>query len=239
MPAAPSGLRDRRRAETVSEIKHAALAQISSGGTDSLSLRAVSRELGVSVQALYHYFDSRDALVTELVADAFNELADAVLAGGADARASHRERILGAGLAYRRWALDHRAEFLLALGAPLPGYTAPECGPTTVAAMRMGAAFRDVLFGTWTPEELARIPLPEHTDDNAPALMSGSSTVDGLPPGALGLFITGWSTLHGFVMLEAHGHLAWVQHSGEEVCRIALSGYIDVLERARAAPPVG
>ena len=73
-------LRDRRRAQTVREIKDATLAQLAEAGPGALSLRAVARSVGMTVQSIYHYFDSRDALLTALVADAHHGLADAVQA---------------------------------------------------------------------------------------------------------------------------------------------------------------
>lgn len=238
-------LRDRRRADTVAEIKSIALGQLAADGPDALSLRAVARDLGVSVQALYHYFDSRDALVTALVTDAFTSLGDAVAAGGA-AGSTPAERIVGAGLAYRRWASEHRAAFLLALGVPLPDYTAPEEGPTKEAAARMGRAFQDIVFGGWTADELRAVPLPG-TDPSTPAVQvvgagegepgevePGVASLESLPPGALALFINGWASLHGLVMLEVHGHLSWLGEHGEQTCLAVLTSYADTVDRARA-----
>ena len=39
-------LRERRRGETVAEIKQAAMRELSSSGPEGLSLRAVAREVG-------------------------------------------------------------------------------------------------------------------------------------------------------------------------------------------------
>jgi AcrR family transcriptional regulator len=230
--AAVLSLRERRRAQTVAEIKQAALAELAATGPEGLSLRAVARSVGVSVQALYHYFESRDALVTALVADAFADLAGAVEAA-ADAAGTPRERILAAGLAYRSWAHEHRSAFLLALGAPLADYTAPEDGPTSQAARRLGEVFRAALFGGWTPEELAAVPLT----DGVPALraqLRGTPVLDGLPPGAAAVFTAGWAALHGVVLLELLGHLVWIGDAGEDMCRVVVLQYADQLEAARA-----
>ena len=232
MSGPTTGLRERRRAQTVAEIKQAALRELAATGPEGLSLRAVARTVGVSVQALYHYFDSRDALVTALVADAFDELAGAVAAAASAAR-DPRDRVVAAGLAYRAWGRDNRSAFLLALGVPLADYTAPECGPTSRAAGRMGQAFLDAVFAGWSAEELAAVPLP----GDVPALhaaLRGSTALGGLPPGAAALFTTGWATLHGVVVLELLGHLVWVGEAGEDMCRAALLGYADQLAAARA-----
>jgi AcrR family transcriptional regulator len=225
------GLRERRRAQTVAEIKEAALRELAATGAEGLSLRAVARAVGVSVQALYHYFDSRDALVTALVADAFDALAGEVSAAASAAR-DPRDRVVAAGLAYRAWGRDNRAAFLLALGVPLADYTAPEGGPTSQAAHRLGEAFLGAVFGGWTPEELAAVPMP----DDVPALhaqLAGTGALGGLPPGAAALFTSGWATLHGLVVLELLGHLVWVGEAGEDMCRVALLRYADELAAVR------
>ena len=66
MVPAESSVRERRRAETVREIKEAALAQLAEVGPGALSLRGVARAVGMTVQSLYHYFPSRDALLSRL-----------------------------------------------------------------------------------------------------------------------------------------------------------------------------
>lgn len=230
----PAGtVRERRHAETVAEIKAAALQRMADGGAPAMSLRAVARDVGVSVQALYHYFPSRDALLTSLVADSFVNLADAVRAGGAGDGVSAREGVVNACLAYRRWALAHRSEFLLALGVPIPDYEAPLDGPTTGAAAGLGRVFRDVLFGDWSAEELARVPLPADLPALNDRLRGSPQPWPDLPPGAFAQFTIGWATLHGLVMLELLGQLTWIDDAGEEMCRAALVTYLDHLDSLR------
>lgn len=234
-------LRDRRRVQTVAEIKAAALGLLESGGPEALSLRGVAREVGVSVQALYHYFDGREALITALVTDAYLAVADAVREGGSQGR-TREERLVGAGLGYRRWALDNRPAFLLALGAPLPDYAAPQDGPTTAAAHAMSEAFREVVFDGWSSEQIAAVPVSgtlagaAATAPAATAPPAGSLAhhASGLSDGALQLFVAGWATVHGYVMLEAHGHLDWIDDAGDATCRAVLTGYAAIVERARS-----
>ena len=226
------GLRDRRRAETVGEIKRTALDQLETAGAPGLTLRAVAREIGVSVQALYHYFDSREALLTALVTDAYTALADAVAEGGRTV-AEGDDRLVSASLAYRRWALDNRSSFSLILGPPVSGYAAPPDGPTTQAAARLGVAFRDVVFGDWTPAELDGVDFPADLPELADALRHAPVAGMNLPPGALALFTYGWSTLHGYVTLEAHGHVPWAAGSGESMCRLLARRCRRTIETAR------
>src|SRR5215203_1578428 len=68
--------RDRARAELTQEIKDAARRQLPTQGAERLSLRAVSRELGMVSSALYRYFPSRDDLLTALIVEAYDRLGE-------------------------------------------------------------------------------------------------------------------------------------------------------------------
>lgn len=69
--ARPSPVRDRlqarRTAGSRQEILDATRAVLARTGVARLTLEAVARELGITKQALYHYFSSKDALLFELV----------------------------------------------------------------------------------------------------------------------------------------------------------------------------
>src|SRR3984957_20723689 len=99
-------MRARYRAQVRQEVKEAALAQLRAAGPAGLSVSAIGKELGVSGPALYRYFASRDDLLTELVIDAYDDLARAVraAAGPAPGRAP-RARLDAFARAYRAWAL--------------------------------------------------------------------------------------------------------------------------------------
>src|SRR3954451_23510885 len=101
------------RADTVrAAVKRVALSQLAAGGPPAVALNAIARELGVSGPALYRYFRNRDALLTELVLDAYTDLADALTRGESLAHA------------YRAWALAQPHRYRLLFAAPLPGYDA-------------------------------------------------------------------------------------------------------------------
>jgi AcrR family transcriptional regulator len=207
-----NSVRERRRAETVREIKSAALVQLTESGTGGLSLRAVARAVGMTVQSLYHYFDSRDALLTELVTDAHGALADAAQAGADATRGlPARERRRAATAAYRRWAHDNRASFMLLYGTPVPGFEPlPDAG-SSEAALRLATPFLDVVFDGWTPQQLAAVPIPEGGEPIA----SIDHTDIPLPAGALAYFLELRARMHGLVILELLGHLHPFDHLGE------------------------
>ena len=230
MPVSGS-VRDRRRAETVAEIKEAALGQLAEAGPGGLSLRGVARAVGMTVQSLYHYFDSRDALLTALVVDAHTALADAVQAACDASRGRpHVERRLATTGAYREWALTHRAAFLLLYGTPVPGF-APPAEAVGAAALRLAGPFLDTTFDGWTAGELAAVPLPPGTE---PIEGIAGEKIP-LPPGALALFIELRAQMHGLVMLELLGHLHPFQNHGELLYRGAMRRSSAELDALRAA----
>ena len=63
---------------TANRIKEAAWAQMAQHGTAGLSLRGISRQLGVTAPAIYNYFLRLEDLITALIIDAFTALAEAM-----------------------------------------------------------------------------------------------------------------------------------------------------------------
>jgi AcrR family transcriptional regulator len=213
-------VRDRRRAETVREIKVAALEQLAEGGPGGLSLRGVARAVGMTVQSLYHYFDSRDALLTALVIDGHRALAAAVTDAADGSRGRpHAERLFAASNAYRQWALANRPAFLLLYGTPVPGYEPPPREEVISASLSLAAPFLDVVFDGWSAEQLSRLPV----QPGAERLAEVDTAKLPLPVGALALFYELRSQMHGLVMLELVGHLAPMNAYGEDLFRGMIS----------------
>jgi AcrR family transcriptional regulator len=223
-----SPLRQRRRATAIREILDAAEEQIAVDGPAGLSLRSIARRLGMTVQALYHYFPGRDALITELIRLAYQDLADEVGAGEPD--------FVTAAVAYRNWALANRARFQLIYGTPLPRYRAPLDGGTTDGARRFAAVFIRALFGEFSDEQLARTEV----SPLSPAVRARFSdlapeSLGGLPPNALALFISMWGHVHGLVVLEVFGHTDFIgADAQDEVFRNTM---IDLLADAHRRIP--
>lgn len=95
-----------------------ALAIIEREGVEALSLREVARRLGVSHQAPYKHYPSRDHLLAEVVRRAFAAFADHLDARprAADAFAD----LHAMGRAYLDYALRHPLQYRLIFGTPLP-----------------------------------------------------------------------------------------------------------------------
>lgn len=119
--------RAQKRQVVEQQILDRGRAQLASVGAAALSLRAIARDLGMVSSAIYRYVESRDELLTRLVIEAYDQLADEVddaLARAAD-DADPRERLATLARAFRAWGLDHVAQFALLYGSPVPGYHAP------------------------------------------------------------------------------------------------------------------
>jgi AcrR family transcriptional regulator len=216
--------RDRVRQGTIAEIKQAALDQIAAEGAGALSIRGVARTIGMSPAGLYRYYDSLDSLLTELVADAYNALADEVVAA-TTSPGTVRERLLGGMLAYRRWCRKHPHEFLLIFGTPIPGFAAPEEGPTVEANRRIGAAFFDVVHEGWRAGTLA-LPGPARPATPHEQAFLASVAPD-FPASWLTPFVGAWAHFHGMTTLEVLGQLDWVYPDGEVFYRAEVEQLLD------------
>jgi len=201
-PKQPS-MRDRYRAQVRAEVKQAALRQLAQSGPAGLSVSAIGKELGVSGPALYRYFASRDELLTELVIDAYGDLADALRAAAGDAPGQEpRARLEALARGYRSWALAQPHRYRLLFGPPLPGYDAH--AHRLVAASE---AAMDLLLGVLrelgnhTPAPPAQ-PLASQLTAWAHA-----HAFDVDPAVALRAILL-WSRLHGLVGLEIAGNFA-------------------------------
>ena len=201
--------REQIRKNTTQEIKEIARKQMLASGAASLSLRAIAREMGMSAPALYRYFENRDALVTELILDAYNALADAMITAEAKvAREDYYGRFQTITSAYRNWAKQNPADFSLIYGTPIPGYHAPR-DLTTPAAVRSQQALGLIFGEAWQAGKLT--PPTDYTNlppaiDAVIAELSQQQPQKDVPPVAITLTIYTWTRLYGLVWGEFYGH---------------------------------
>jgi AcrR family transcriptional regulator len=124
---APKGVRARARAELLADVGRIARAHLAESGAAGLSVRAIARELGLASSALYRYYPSRDALLTQLIIDSYNSLGSTVeQAEAAVDRADVAGRYSAICHSVRAWALANPHEYALIYGSPVPGYAAPD-----------------------------------------------------------------------------------------------------------------
>ncbi|MER5468976.1 TetR/AcrR family transcriptional regulator [Streptomyces sp. NPDC002685] len=119
-----TGPRDRFRAQVRQEAKTAALRQLAEGGPEALSLNAIAKQLGMTGPALYRYFAGRDSLLTELVIDAYGDLASTLSRTAEACPGDAVARLTDLVRAYRAWALAEPHRYRLLFRAPLQGYDA-------------------------------------------------------------------------------------------------------------------
>lgn len=235
MPVGKDTPRQRYRDHVRAEIKQAALRQIGAGGPASLSLNAIARELGVTGPALYKYFGSRDALLTELILEGYESVAAAVRAE--DARTAGRparERLHALAAAYRTWAVDVPHLYQLLAGSPSPGYEAPS--ETVDSARAVLGPFLGVLAqgsarsaAGALEDELAA--WAESTPEVAEWVRKYAPDAD--PGPVLAASVTVWSRMHGAVSLEIQGQFTGMGHRGSTL----LASEMDALADAMGLPP--
>jgi AcrR family transcriptional regulator len=99
-----------RVSELREQVVAASLTLIEEQGIAALSLREVARRAGVSHQAPYHHFGSKDALVAELVGRGFTRLSE-MLESTERTRGTPARRLRLAARAYVDFALANPAAF--------------------------------------------------------------------------------------------------------------------------------
>ena len=203
--SAPKRARERARAELIAEITDTARAHLGRHGAAGLSLRAVSRDLGMASSALYRYFPNRDALLTTLIVDAYTALSDACAAAHAEIDASDllgRWRAIAH--AARHWARSHPHEYALIYGSPVPGYAAPTdtIDPATRVPGMLMALLQDV-DAAGPAHRGGDLPVPEGLAAQIDALQASAGiTVD------RSLLLDGigaWVLLFGMLNFELFG----------------------------------
>ncbi|MEG3614317.1 TetR/AcrR family transcriptional regulator [Isoptericola haloaureus] len=196
--------REIARTEITRRIHAAARDRLGAEGPAALSLRAVARDVGMVSSAVYRYVESRDALLTALLVECYDELGAAVEQAENDApRTDHAARWLAACRAARTWCVEHPGEFALLYGTPVPGYAAPQ--DTVEPAIRV------VLVLAGIAAEAGGDPGPPASDVAAVVAPARAAVVQrGFPapaPEVVARTLMAWSGLFGSISFELFGHL--------------------------------
>jgi AcrR family transcriptional regulator len=201
--------RARLRAAMTGDIKAIARRQLAEEGPGAVSLRAIARELGTASSALFRYYPSHNDLVTELLVDAYNSLADA-LAEAVDAlpESDPTARWRAIGTAYRSWALANRSEFALTHGTPLPGYEAPPQITGPAAGRALALALREYAAAVDTGDAdpgRSQVPADIHAGDLLSALAGPSEAT--YHPRLVAIILTAHASIVGYLAGEIFGRL--------------------------------
>jgi AcrR family transcriptional regulator len=223
--------RDRVRAATTEEIKQTARQLLVEQGPEAVSLRAIARQMGMTAPALYRYFDSHEKLIKHVIADIFTELTEdlhaAIESAGAGSNGDLTAKVMAACWEFRRWSLDHKREFGMLFGTPIPGVDVEKDEITAECGSQFGATFLVLILELWR-----KSPFPVPPDD---AIDTGlrdqlaryrdglGSLGTGLPLGLLLIFLRCWTRLYGTLSLEVFGHLGFALDDAEPMFEIMLA----------------
>jgi AcrR family transcriptional regulator len=205
--------RQERRSQTVQEIKSLAMQQVSDGGPDAVTLSGIVREMKMSPAALYRYFSSRDALLADLVVDAYNDFADSVLdsAGDHSDPSRHLSAVLNGA---RDWALAkpnaYRLIFQTSIGSGqevAPERTIPAASRSMTTIVEAIAAVAERGSDTDDTENTDVATESDRALDSALEAWAERSQLSQYPRRVLLLGLTAWTRLHGIMSLELGGHL--------------------------------
>lgn len=142
-------------------------------GVEKLSLREVARQLGISHQAPYKHFKSRDHLLAEVIARVFEEFAEFLESRSNASGENNGLRAMGN--CYLQYARENPLKYRLMFNTSLPN-------PAEHRDMMINAQKAFLLL----QEKLKRVKAPEATDET-------DTRMDAM-------FI--WSTLHGLASIR-------------------------------------
>lgn len=211
-PDRPPTARERARASVIADITAQARRQLAEVGPAALSVRAVARALDMPSSGIYRYVASRDELLTLLIVDAYESLADRVeavaTASAGNTPVARRARLVAAAGAVWDWAEEHPHEYGLLYGTPVPGYAAPDA--TIAPVERLSAALLEPLDG-----EL-EATFPEPRDGLGHDLVGIGERFGGLAASTVLAALDLWATIFGAVSLHRFGHTTGVVGDGRE-----------------------
>lgn len=209
--------REQARQRTRAAILSAAREEVARNGGGGLSMRAIARTVGVVSSAVYRYFPTREALLTTMIVESYQDLGATLAQAlqppsarrpnaaapadptGPDPQASAADQWRTLANTFRTWALEHPHEFQLLYGTPIPGYQAP---PETIpAAALVAQPFLQV----------GAVTTVATFEDVAPL---GGLVGTGEPSGLVAV-VAELAALVGTVTLELNNHFVGVADPGQ------------------------
>jgi AcrR family transcriptional regulator len=126
------------------------------GDEEAVSIRAIADAVGVSPPAIYMHFPDKDALIFEVCAARFGELADAIDEAAAGVE-DPVEAVLVRGEAYIRFAVEHPEQYRVLFLRPGAGrrVTADELRSSSSFGNLIDAVERAQSAGRFSPEHAA------------------------------------------------------------------------------------
>ncbi len=196
--------RGRRREKPMGEILEIAHGYLGTVGAAGISLRAIARDMGMVSSGIYRYVETRDALLTLLITDAYTSLgAAAERSEKKIPRRDRQGRFLAIAHATRNWALNHPHEYALIFGTPVPGYKAPEA--TIAPASIIPLLLTEILRDTKKANQGKSSPKVSELVSSSISPLQKSMGQD-LPADLVLRGLNVWSSLFGTISFEIFGH---------------------------------
>lgn len=209
--------RERARIDTMARILQSGRRQLAEQGAAALSLRAVARDLGMVSSAVYRYVASRDDLLTALIIEGYQDLAD-VADDASAGRAAPGRRFVTLCEAIHRWAREHPHQYALIFGSPVPGYQAPQ--DTVAHAVRTHTAAIRIIESAWQSGDFVTdAPMPpagQTLRRQAKELRAALDTE--LPEPVLMRFAAAWTQVFGVIGFDLFGQFVGSFEPGDQIC---------------------
>jgi AcrR family transcriptional regulator len=231
-PASQQTRRDRLRAATTEEIIQTARRLLVTSGPKAMSLRAIASEMGMTAPGLYRYFDSYEELLRHVCANIFTELGGdikrAIEAAAADPGFEPGPerltiKMVAACREFRRWSLNHQAEFAQLFGVPLPGFDDGRYDIADECALAFAGTFFTMFLELWSRAPFP-VPAAEEIDPGLRAQLVRYRDALGadIPVGAVLTFLRCWTVLYGAVAMEVFGHIRFALEDATPMFEITL-----------------
>jgi AcrR family transcriptional regulator len=219
---AMAGKREASRQRIDADIMRAARSQLAEVGATGLSLREIAREVGMVSSAVYRYVDSRDALLTRLIIEAYDALGGDVERASADhADSTDLDRWTAACLAMRSWAVENPHEYLLLYGSPVPGYAAPT--DTVDPGVRPTLALARIVGDAAAADRLqpANVASPTDPLDDEVARVIEYVDID-ITAAHAAAFLIAWTQMFGLVSFELTNQTRGIVDSHQQFFEFAV-----------------
>lgn len=219
--------RERHRAATLEEIHATARQLLVKEGVGGVTLRAISRAMGMTAPALYRYYASLDDLLKGLSATFVEECAATISSAvGAVPAGDTVERMFAACRGFRTWAIGHPAEFAMMFSSPMV-HPHDRDSAHFRAAERFLEVFL-VLYVELCQTGRLRVMPDEDVPQRLREQFAQFVDMTGAPLscGAIYTFASSWVRLYGIVALETFGHLyLFVPERDDTLFEAELAGF--------------
>jgi hypothetical protein len=138
---------------------------------------------------------------------------------------------------FRRWALDHKAEFGLLFGVPLPGLDDGRYDVADECALTFAGTFFALFLELWSTAPFP-VPAAGQIDPGLRAQLARYRDALGtdIPVGAMLIFLRCWTLLYRAVAMEVFGHMGFALEDAAPMFEFTL-GDLAGLVGLRYPPP--